>query len=359
MDCRKKLSAFSERSLASGFTLGVVVSLLLILLLTAIPSSYSSLFPWFNTLSFQNYSSSPVELGLDKGRYGSSRLKDGNFSVVQPSILHSSDNSLANHLSNATSTNTTIENAPLERIGWGNLTSGNASSNGSSLSHSGIEEPLSGKLNGGNWSSVEENSKNWGHEGGNESLNAENSPLWNSTMNDTRQGFSPPPLYNTTGVSSNSTIELDPSRKNSTLPNISGNAFLNANITEESTSLEKPHGSNVSLDKVGSAVQKEREKNSSYSYDSNTETKDGSLQNQHCDVFDGKWVRDESDPLYPPGSCPYIDDDFNCFKNGRPEHDFLKWRWQPNQCNIPRLFKFPSYFSLLFGINFRSNNALA
>ena len=26
-----------------------------------------------------------------------------------------------------------------------------------------------------------------------------------------------------------------------------------------------------------------------------------------CDFFDGKWVRDDGLPYYPPGSCPYID----------------------------------------------------
>ncbi|CAA6665527.1 unnamed protein product [Spirodela intermedia] len=56
-----------------------------------------------------------------------------------------------------------------------------------------------------------------------------------------------------------------------------------------------------------------------------------------CDTFKGRWVRDESKPYYPPGSCPYIDPDFNCQDNGRPDDDFMKWRWQPNECEIPRL----------------------
>ncbi|XP_078148929.1 uncharacterized protein LOC144544326 isoform X4 [Carex rostrata] len=323
MDWRKKLSAFSERSLASGFTLGVVVSLVLILLLSATSSSYSS--PWFNTLSMQNYSSPPVEPELDRGLYQSPGQKDANFSVVQPGNLQL-NNSLANHLSNATST---IEKLPLDRIGGGNLTSSNTTLNGSSLSFSSIEEPQFGKLNGGNWSSIENNSKNWGHEGGNGNLHVEKFPLWNSTINNTHQGFIPS-LYNTS-------TELNPSMENSTFPNNSGKEFLNANSTKENNSLEKPSGSNVILDKERTFVQKDQEKHLSSSYN-NTKTKeDGSLQNLHCDIFDGKWVRDESDPFYPPGSCPYIDDDFNCFKNGRPDNDFLKWRWQPNRCNIPRL----------------------
>ncbi|CAH2042867.1 unnamed protein product [Thlaspi arvense] len=59
------------------------------------------------------------------------------------------------------------------------------------------------------------------------------------------------------------------------------------------------------------------------------------LMNQ-CDVYDGSWVRDESYPLYGAGSCPFIDEQFNCFLNGRPDNNYQKLRWQPNACDIPR-----------------------
>ncbi|KAI3461050.1 hypothetical protein Pfo_017713 [Paulownia fortunei] len=55
-----------------------------------------------------------------------------------------------------------------------------------------------------------------------------------------------------------------------------------------------------------------------------------------CDIFDGKWVKDDLPPLYEPGSCHHIDESFNCFQNGRPDNDYEKFRWQPNHCNIPR-----------------------
>ncbi|KAL9240956.1 hypothetical protein vseg_015120 [Gypsophila vaccaria] len=58
---------------------------------------------------------------------------------------------------------------------------------------------------------------------------------------------------------------------------------------------------------------------------------------KECDIFEGKWVKDENLPHYLPGSCPLIDIDFNCFLNGRTDHEFYKWRWQPTFCNIPRL----------------------
>ncbi|XP_050140176.1 protein trichome birefringence-like [Malus sylvestris] len=56
-----------------------------------------------------------------------------------------------------------------------------------------------------------------------------------------------------------------------------------------------------------------------------------------CDIFDGRWVRDDSYPLYAPGSCPWIDEPFDCFLNGRPDNGYERYRWQPKRCNIPRL----------------------
>ncbi|CAM0872900.1 unnamed protein product [Alopecurus aequalis] len=55
-----------------------------------------------------------------------------------------------------------------------------------------------------------------------------------------------------------------------------------------------------------------------------------------CDVYDGRWVFDESYPLYTSNSCPFVDEGFSCEANGRMEQKYTKWRWQPTHCNIPR-----------------------
>lgn len=50
----------------------------------------------------------------------------------------------------------------------------------------------------------------------------------------------------------------------------------------------------------------------------------------------GTWVRDESYPVYQSSACPIIDPEFNCQMYGRPDSDYLKYRWQPANCVLPR-----------------------
>ncbi|CAF1920751.1 unnamed protein product [Brassica napus] len=68
----------------------------------------------------------------------------------------------------------------------------------------------------------------------------------------------------------------------------------------------------------------------------NNESKKMDKELTSCDIFDGAWVSDDSDPVYLPGYCPYVEDKFNCFKNGRPDSGFLRHRWQPHGCSVPR-----------------------
>ncbi|XP_010312477.1 protein trichome berefringence-like 7 isoform X1 [Solanum lycopersicum] len=55
-----------------------------------------------------------------------------------------------------------------------------------------------------------------------------------------------------------------------------------------------------------------------------------------CDIFDGKWVVDNSYPLYNASECPFVEKGFNCLANGRTNDDYLKWRWKPKNCELPR-----------------------
>ncbi|XP_058091855.1 protein trichome birefringence-like 2 isoform X2 [Magnolia sinica] len=109
---------------------------------------------------------------------------------------------------------------------------------------------------------------------------------------------------------------------------------------------EKPHESGVSENDKnstserkthqGDPSEKEKEK-IARSYNGFPSAKTVGDVSGKCNIFIGRWVRDEGKPYYPAGSCPHIDKDFDCHGNGRPDDDFLKWRWQPNECNIPSL----------------------
>ncbi|XP_022741163.1 protein trichome berefringence-like 7 isoform X3 [Durio zibethinus] len=55
-----------------------------------------------------------------------------------------------------------------------------------------------------------------------------------------------------------------------------------------------------------------------------------------CDFFYGSWVIDDGYPLYNASECPFAEQGFNCLGNGREDKDYLKWRWKPKNCDIPR-----------------------
>lgn len=56
-----------------------------------------------------------------------------------------------------------------------------------------------------------------------------------------------------------------------------------------------------------------------------------------CNMFDGRWVVDDSYPLYNASECPFVEQGFNCLANGRTDENYLKWRWKPKSCDLPRV----------------------
>ncbi|XP_020575419.1 protein trichome birefringence-like 26 isoform X2 [Phalaenopsis equestris] len=65
-------------------------------------------------------------------------------------------------------------------------------------------------------------------------------------------------------------------------------------------------------------------------------------QGGQCDIFSGQWLSDPSGPAYTNLSCNFIESPQNCLRNGRPDKDYLYWRWKPYGCELPPFdpFKF-------------------
>ncbi|RCV43195.1 hypothetical protein SETIT_9G275700v2 [Setaria italica] len=55
-----------------------------------------------------------------------------------------------------------------------------------------------------------------------------------------------------------------------------------------------------------------------------------------CDIFRGDWVPDPDAPYYTNDTCSVIHEHYNCMRYGKPDLGFVKWRWRPDGCDLPR-----------------------
>ncbi|KAK6133717.1 hypothetical protein DH2020_032627 [Rehmannia glutinosa] len=55
-----------------------------------------------------------------------------------------------------------------------------------------------------------------------------------------------------------------------------------------------------------------------------------------CDHSQGEWVPNKLGPLYNGTTCDTIKQGQNCVVYGRPDKDYLHWRWSPKNCKLPR-----------------------
>ncbi|KAF5961401.1 hypothetical protein HYC85_002610 [Camellia sinensis] len=69
---------------------------------------------------------------------------------------------------------------------------------------------------------------------------------------------------------------------------------------------------------------------------------------QKCDIFNGNWVPYPKEPYYTNETKCVIDDRQNCMKFGRPDTEFMKWRWKPDECELP-LFNAVQFLELVRG----------
>ncbi|KAL1335808.1 hypothetical protein HN51_030254 [Arachis hypogaea] len=79
------------------------------------------------------------------------------------------------------------------------------------------------------------------------------------------------------------------------------------------------------------------------SFESKEETRRSS-----CNVFSGNWTPYLKGPYYSNETCPFIFDKQNCLLHGRPDREFLQWRWKPNECQLP-LFDAAQFLKMVKG----------
>ncbi|XP_030469091.2 protein trichome birefringence-like 19 [Syzygium oleosum] len=67
-----------------------------------------------------------------------------------------------------------------------------------------------------------------------------------------------------------------------------------------------------------------------------------------CDIFTGEWVPNPRAPYYTNKTCWAIHEHQNCMKYGRPDTEFMKWRWKPDSCELP-IFNPAQFLELVKG----------
>ncbi|CAI9301285.1 unnamed protein product [Lactuca saligna] len=132
---------------------------------------------------------------------------------------------------------------------------------------------------------------------------------------------------------SNQTTQTKPKPSSETLKNATQNGAQSSSGIPKSM----PENSNGSANSTSSVVNKGGNNGTNTGRLAKPGIEDLVKNLSNCNLFDGNWVRDESYPLYKPGSCSLIDEQFNCFVNGRPDKVFQMLKWKPKACTLPRL----------------------
>ncbi|KAH9555665.1 hypothetical protein CY35_08G126700 [Sphagnum magellanicum] len=115
-----------------------------------------------------------------------------------------------------------------------------------------------------------------------------------------------------------------------------------AEIEEEGDFKLQPREADLRFGKQGESVQQRRQGSHEIQgpLDFAAEVVEPALESdkheeETCDLFTGAWVEDNSPPLYTNENCPIVTQTQNCPGNGRPDSNYLNWRWQPQGCDLP------------------------
>ncbi|OIV95233.1 hypothetical protein TanjilG_21623 [Lupinus angustifolius] len=59
-------------------------------------------------------------------------------------------------------------------------------------------------------------------------------------------------------------------------------------------------------------------------------------ERNRCNIFSGQWIPYPKESYYNNNTCPFILDQLNCISSGRPDKEFMKLRWKPDECELPQ-----------------------
>ncbi|GFP80074.1 protein altered xyloglucan 4 [Phtheirospermum japonicum] len=68
----------------------------------------------------------------------------------------------------------------------------------------------------------------------------------------------------------------------------------------------------------------------------NESVKEKNVVQTSCDYSNGEWIPNNLGPLYNGTTCDTIKTGQNCMVYGRPDEDYLHWKWKPKTCELPR-----------------------
>ncbi|MCO5604135.1 hypothetical protein L7F22_058295 [Adiantum nelumboides] len=160
---------------------------------------------------------------------------------------------------------------------------------------------------------------------------------------------SPPPMLKTAVV-----VSRDEQIEQTSAPNgdLVEKQTVHKEDKEEASKLDKYHH-----------VQAEEESAGKYTKDTSGNTLDDQRRKQigidegiqlinfsvgGCNIWKGKWIRHRSPPAYTNITCKFIQGHQDCLKNGRPDLQYLHWRWKPHDCELP-LFDAKEFLKLVHG----------
>ncbi|PIA27298.1 hypothetical protein AQUCO_08100028v1 [Aquilegia coerulea] len=114
-----------------------------------------------------------------------------------------------------------------------------------------------------------------------------------------------------------------------TTTSIDNGWYMVPNSSTDTTATITSNGEHVSPNTTATKTTSKDNATDTFTINNNVQKK--------CDIFDGRWIYNpKGRPLFEASQCPFLGPQVTCKKNGRPDFEYEKWRWEAKDCEIPR-----------------------